>query len=110
MEEWTKSEIGNVMLCKIDKDTRKSFVISYQDFKKILDGGKVFADCLPDDLKKSYKEIAEQNKYGFLPETAIIPPEGQMLILKGDFRKQYEKCSTLEECKEIYNQHEDIQY
>lgn len=39
-------------------------------------------------------------------ETALVV-EGKFKILKGDFRKEYTKCKTLEEALKVYNKNID---
>lgn len=42
-------------------------------------------------------------------ETAIyIEATNSYLILNGDFRLEYEECSTLEQCKEVFRKFESI--
>jgi len=99
MSKWIKGDIviQNSKLEKKDKDTGEEFYISYQDFK---------------DTKEYYKDnpaMSRMFKVTLTPETAIVAGE-EYFILKGDFRKEYEDCATLEECMKIYNQHEDDKY
>jgi len=85
LNTWFTTVAGNECHNKKDEKTGEYFYLSYNDFSDTYE-----------------INIPEETAFGKRLSNDIF-------VLSGDFRNEYEKCKTYEECMRIYNDNKDKQ-